>query len=333
VRRRKVIGLLPGGAALAMAPTLPLRAQRTGRLPTIGWVVGDLTLAEISGPDPTNRPARAFLHRLRELGWIDGRTVRLERRSAEGQPARASAILAEFAALGVDVIFTGSTDWLIDIATKATRTIPVIAVFNRDPMATGLVASFARPGGTITGIMTSTGRQFYDKRLQLFHELVPGFRRLAFAGSRLAWDMYRAGSDGAALPPVFAPIDQLQDFEAAFGKVLEERADALFISHGPLLFTNARRIVAFAAANRLPASYPWREAIEAGGLMSYGAGGESLFRQVAGHVDRVLRGAKPAEMPIELPTKFELVVNQRTARALGLDLPASMLAHADDVIE
>jgi putative ABC transport system substrate-binding protein len=333
VRRRDFLQILPGAVAVAMARPFVAHAQRTAAPPTIGWVVGDPTLAEISGPDPINLPARAFLHGLRDLGWIEGRTVVIERRSAEGRHERVPEIIAELIARGVDVIFIGATDWLVEAAHRATRTIPIVAVFNRDPVATGLVASLARPGGNLTGLTTTTGRELYEKRLQFFKELVPKTERLAFLGTTLAWEAYRSGTDSAAAPSIFTAVDQEEDFDRAFATLLRERADALLVSHGPIMFINIQRIVAFAAANRMPAAYPWREASEAGGLMSYGSSARGLFRQAAGYVDRILKGGKPAEIPIGQPTSFELAINLRTARMLGLDVPAALLARADEVID
>jgi putative tryptophan/tyrosine transport system substrate-binding protein len=330
VRRREFINLL--GGAVAGWP-LVAHAQRTASLPTIGWAAGDVTLADIAGPDPINLPARAFLHGLRDLGWIEGRTVKIERRPAEGRPERAQDILAEFIARRVDVIFAGAADWLVNAARDATRTIPIVAILNRDPVSSGLVASLARPGGNLTGLTTTTGRELYDKRHQLLKELVPKIGRIAFLGTSLAWEAYRSGGDAAFVPLVFAAVDRTEDFNQAFAFIQGERVDALLVSHGPALFINIPRIVAFAADRRLPAAYPWREATEAGGLMSYGSSAQGLFRQASGHVDRILKGAKPAEMPIEQPAKFELLINMRSAKALGLEVPATLLARAEEVIE
>jgi ABC-type uncharacterized transport system substrate-binding protein len=327
-RREFIVGI---SAAAATWP-VPVRAQRT-LLPTIGWVAGIPSLAEISGPDPVNLPARAFLHGLRDLGWIEGRTVAIERRSAEGRTERAQEILAEFIARRVDVIFPAATDWLIDAAHKATHTTPIVAIFNRDPVATGLVASLARPGGNLTGLMTTTGRELYEKRLQLFKELVPNVSRVAFLGTPLAWEAYRSGAEAASVPPIFASVNSADDFDQAFATVRREQADALLVSHGPVLFINVARIVAFTAQNRLPTAYPWREATEAGGLMSYGSSAQGLFRQAAGLVDKILKGAKPAELPVEQPAKFELLINLTTAKTLGLTVPPSLLVRADEVIE
>jgi putative ABC transport system substrate-binding protein len=230
------------------------------------------------------------------------------------------------------VIFAGAADWLVNAARDATRTIPIVAILNRDPVSSGLVASLARPGGNLTGLTTTTGRELYDKRHQLLKELVPKIGRIAFLGTPLAWEAYRRGAY-AAVPLVFASVDRTEDFDQAFAIVQRERADALLVSHGPVLFINIPRIVTFAAERRLPAAYPWREATEAGGLMSYGSSAQGLFRQAAGHVDRILKGAKPAELPIEQPAKFELVINMKTAKALGLEVPPTLLARAEEVIE
>jgi putative ABC transport system substrate-binding protein len=284
VIRREFIAAL----CAAVATTRPLLARAQVRpLPSIGWVAGDPALASISGPDPINLPARAFLHGLRDLGWIEGRSLQIERRSAEGRPERAQEIFAEFVARRVDVIFAGAADWLIDAAHKATRTIPIVAVFNRDPVDTGLVQSLSRPGGNVTGLTTTTGSELYEKRLQMFKELVPQLSRIAFLGTHLAWEMYRSGNNAAATSLVFARTDRSEDFDQAFAVILRERADAVLVSHGPVLFGNATHIIAFAAEHRLPVAYPWREATEAGGLMSYGSSAQGLFRQAAGYVDRL----------------------------------------------
>lgn len=323
--RRQFIAVL--GAAVATNFPLVARAQARA----LGWVAGDPALASIMGPDPVNLPARAFLHGLRKLGWIEGRSLEIERRSAEGRPVRAQEIFAELVDRRVDVIFAGAADWLIEAANKATRTIPIVAVFNSDPVATGLVQSLSRPGGNITGLTTTTGSELYEKRLQLIKELIPRLRRIAFLGTHQAWEMYRSGNNVA--PLVFARTDRSEDFEDAFALILRERADAVLVSHGPVLFGNATRIIDFAAEHRLPAAYPWREATEAGGLMSYGSSAQGLFRQAAGYVDRLLRGANPAELPIEQPARFELVINLKVAKMLRLDVPATLLARAEDLIE
>jgi putative ABC transport system substrate-binding protein len=331
MNRRELIGLA-GGVVATGWPQLG-HAQRIAQVPTVGWVVGIPTMAEIAGPDPANLPARAFLHGLRDLGWIDGRSINIERRSAEGRSERAPEILGEFVASKVDLIFAGATDWLIEAAHRATRTIPVVAVYNQDPVAKGFVESLAQPGGNMTGLTTITGPELYEKRLQIFRELAPKLSRIAFLGTHSAWEVYRSGTNTAATPLVFAPADRLEDFDQAFATVLRERADAVLVSHGPVLFNNASRIIAFTAEQRLPAAYPWREATEAGGLMSYGSSAQGLFRQAAGYVDRILKGATPGTLPIEQPARFELVINLKVARTLGLEVPIPLLARAEDLID
>jgi putative ABC transport system substrate-binding protein len=325
---------LIGGTGLA--PVLcsgVARAQQSGRLPLIGLVFGAPTPAEIAGEKPTFLPARAFVERLRELGWVEGRSAIIERRTAEGRAERASAIVAEFVARNADVIMVGATDWLRDAARQATRRIPIIALFTEDPVATGLVASLARPGGNLTGVTTGTDRELYEKRFQLLMELAPKSARVAFLGRRSAWESFRIAAKDAPTVLAFAPVERPEEFEDAFAAVVRERADALLVSHGPVLNVNAARVVAFAKERRLPAMFPWREAAEAGGLMSYGPDVPTHFRQLAEYADRILKGAKPGDLPVEQPTKFELVINGKTARELGLAVPHALLVRADEVIE
>jgi putative tryptophan/tyrosine transport system substrate-binding protein len=324
--------LVPAGFAISMLRAPSARAQRTAGVPMVGWIAG-VGLQEIWGPDPISHPARAFLHGLRDLGWIDGRTVNIVRRSTEGRPEQVSPIVAEFANLSVNVIFAGAADWLVEAVSRSTRNIPIVALFNRDPVVRGQVASIARPGGNLTGLTSTTGREFYDKRLQLLREVAPSISRVAFVGTSLAWEGYRGAPDDLIAPHMVALVDGPEDLEPAFELVRRERADALLISHGPLLFENIPRIVAFAAGAGLPTIYPWREATDAGGLISFGASAQGLFRQAAGYVDRILRGASPAAMPIEQPARLELVVNLKTARALSLAVPTAILAQAEEVID
>jgi putative ABC transport system substrate-binding protein len=330
MKRRHFLPLLGGTAAAWPAA---LGAQQVGRRPVIGLLVGPLPLADISGPDPASTPWRAFFRRLRELGWIDGRTVTIERRTAESQPERAAAILAEFARRGVDVIVVGATDWLWEAARKATQTIPVVALFTEDPVAAGFAASLSRPGNNLVGITTVPGRALIEKRLELLKEAAPRIARVAFFGRRSAWEAYRNEGSAAALPPVFARAERQEEFEDGFAAVRRERADALLISHGPIYFFGAPRIADFARENKLPTIFPWREAAEAGGLMSYGPVVIGQFRQMAEIVDRILKGAKAAELPIEQPSVFELVLNMKTANAIGLTLSPSLLTRAEHVIE
>jgi putative ABC transport system substrate-binding protein len=331
MRRRDFVKVICGTAA---AWPLAARAQQPPRRPVVAVTYGGPRSADISGPNPAFPPARAFVDTLRNLGWIDGRTVDLESRTAEGRPERAPDIIAEFMARGVDVIVVGATDWLLYAALKATRTVPLIAIFNEDPVALGLVRSLARPGGNLTGVTTAPGRLLVEKRLELLKELAPRVARVAFLGRRPAWESYRSEAGAAVLPLVFAPADSAEELGEAFAAVLRERADALLISHGPVMFYGAPRIAAFAAERLLPAVYPWREAVQAGGLLSYGPVVEGHFRRMAELTDKILKGTKPADMPVEQPTRFETVVNLKTAKALGLKISESfLLLRADEVIE
>jgi putative ABC transport system substrate-binding protein len=329
MRRRHFISLIAGGI---VAGPRSGRAQKEKRLPIVGLAFGAAALPDMAGPRPPFMPARSVLQRLAELGWVEGRSVVIERRTAEGRPERAPALMAELVARGADVIIVSATDWLLRSALQ-TRTIPLVAIFNEDPVADGLVASLARPGANLTGVTSGTGRELYDKRLQLLLELAPASRRVAFLGRRKAWEFYRGGGGRAEAASVFIPIEQAEDFETAFATVLKERADALLVSHGPVLNVGAARIAAFTREQRLPAVFPWRSAAAAGGLMSYGPDVTAHFRQIADYVDKILRGAKPGELPIEQPTRFGLVINGETAKAFGLAIPPTLLALAEEVIE
>ena len=320
-------------SSAAVACPRVARAQQTGRRRVVGLVLGSAPEGQIMGSDPAFLPARAFVHRLRDLGWSEGDTVIIERRSAESQPERAPVVFAELIARGVDVMMVGASDWLMDAAQQATRSIPTVGIFTLDPAAAGHVISLARPGGNLTGVTTTTGRELDEKRLQLLKELAPGVARVAFLGTRSAWEAYRRGADPTVIPPVVAHANRAEDLDEAFAVAGREQTDALLVSHGPVMFFAAPRIATFAGVQRLPAVYPWREAVEAGGLMSYGVSVQGLFQQAAGLVDQVLKGAKAAELSVQQPTKFELVVNLKAAKALGLSIPQSILLRADEVIE
>ena len=321
------------GLAAAAAFPLAARAGEAERVPVVALVFGATPLVEMAGPDPVSAPARAFLHSLRALGWIEGKNITIERRSAEGDPKRAPAIFAELAARGVDLIqFTGSR-WNMEAARQATRTIPLVALFSGNPVADGYVASLARPGGNMTGVATTPGHELSTIGLQFLKDLAPGIAKVAFLGPREAWESFGKAVAFANLPPVFAQVDQLDQYEAAFAQIVREQADSLHVLDGTVNYINRKRIVAFAAERRLPTGYPNREAVDDGGLLSYGANILDIYRQLAVMVVKVLNGAKPADLPVEQPTKFELVINRKTATALGLTIPPLLLARADEVIE
>ena len=322
------------GLAAAAAFPLAARAGEVGRLPVVGLVFGATPLAEMAGPEPVSPTARAFLLGLRDHGWIEGKNSLIERRSAEGDPNRAPAIYAELAARGVDVIAFTGTNWAVAAAREATQTIPLVAGFNTHPVANGFVTSLARPGGNLTGLTYEAGGKLAGIRLQLLKEIAPGSARLAYFGTHEEWktgEGAAAAADGRISVVVF--IDRPEQYEEAFAALARERPDALYVAGGPVIFVHVARIVAFAAEHRLPAVYGFREAVDKGGLMSYGSNVNDVYSQLAGMVDKVLKGAKPADIPVEQPTRFELVINRKTATAIGLTIPPLLLARADEVIE
>jgi putative ABC transport system substrate-binding protein len=325
MRRREFITLL-GGAAAAW----PLRAhgQQAAKLPTIG-VLGTST-ATVWSPWTT-----AFVQRLRELGWIDGRTVAIEYRWAEGREARYGEITAEFARLKVDVIVMAGT--AAPAAKQATSVIPIVLAIVGDPIGTGLVASLARPGGNVTGLSYQS-TDLAGKRLELLREMLPGLRRLGimanvgYAAAVLEMGEVQATAGTLGLDVARLEIRRVEDIAPAL-ESLKSGADALYACTDGLLAAERVRINTLALAARLPTMFATRDYVQAGGLMSYGPAYSDLFRRAADFVDKILRGAKPADIPVEQPTKFDLVINLTTAKALGLAVPDKLLALADEVIE
>jgi putative ABC transport system substrate-binding protein len=326
VRRREFIALAAGAAAVW---PLAARAQQPGKLPTIGFL-GPST------PSVGGQWFAAFVQRLRELGWIEGRTVAIEVRWAEGRSERFAEIAAEFVRLKVDVILTHNTPPVL-AAKQATSIIPIVFATAGDPVGAGLVASLARPGGNVTGL-SSQVTDTAGKRLELLREVVPGVRRLAILGNTgnpftvLEIGEVQAAASTLGLEVATFEIRRAEDIAPAF-EALKGRAEALYVATDPLLNTNRLRIVILALGARLPTMHGFREDVEAGGLMSYGANFPDLFRRAADYVDKILRGAKPGDIPVQQPTKFELVINLTTAKALGLTIPEAFLLRADEVIE
>jgi len=326
MRRREFITLL--GRAAAAWP-LAARAQQAGKLPTIGFLGANT-------PSADSQRTAAFVQRLRELGWIDGRGIAIEYRWAEGRPERAAEIAAEFVRLKVDVIVAGGTAPAI-AAKQATSVIPIVFAVAGDPVGTGLVTSLARPGGNVTG-MSMQKTDLGGKRLELLREVAPALHRLAIlanVGSPAVVPELReiqAGAGTLGLDVTTLEIRRAEDIAPAF-EALKGRAEALFVCGDPLVDTNRIRIITLALAARLPTISDFREYVEAGGLMSYGPNFPDLFRRAADLVDKILRGAKPGDLPVEQPTKFDLILNLTTAKALGLTIPESFLLRADEVIE
>jgi putative tryptophan/tyrosine transport system substrate-binding protein len=326
MKRREFITLLGGAASWPLAA----RAQQSAKLPTIGFL-GPNTATVMS------KWVNAFVQRLRELGWIEGRTVAIEYRFAEGREERFAEIAAEFVRLKVDIILTHNTPPVL-AALQVTSVIPIVFAAAGDPVGTGVVASLARPGGNVTGL-SSQHTDTVGKRLELLREVVPSLRRLAIMGNvGNPYTVLEIREVREAAPHPFGlQVDTLEirrraDITPAF-EALRGRADALYVALDSLIFTNRIRINTLALVARLPTMHGVREYVEAGGLMSYGPNLPSQFRRAADFVDKILRGAKPADIPIEQPVKFDLVVNLIVAEALGLTVPPTLLAIADEVIE
>jgi putative ABC transport system substrate-binding protein len=297
-------------------------------VPTIGFL-GTAT------PSAWNPWIAAFAQRLSELGWIDGRTIAVVYRWAEGRDERYAEIAAEFVRLKVDVIVTSGGGV---VATKqATSVIPIVFALSPDPVGTGLVASLTRPGGNVTGLSTQLA-DTAGKRLALLREAIPGLRRLGIMGNAgyaatvLEMGEVQTAAHTLGLEVVTAEIRRSEDISLAFDS-FKGRAEAIYVAAEPLVDSNRVRINSLALGARLATIHGFREYVETGGLMSYGPNFTDLFRRTADLVDRILRGTKPSDIPVEQPTKFELVVNRTTAKAIGLTIPETFLVRADEVIE
>jgi putative ABC transport system substrate-binding protein len=324
MRRREFITLIGGAAA---AWPLAARAQEPDKRPTIGFLGADAV-----GWRPWTD---AFVARLRELGWIEGRTVTIEYRWTEGRPERVAEIAAEFVRRKVDVIVSNGPS--VATLKQATAIIPIVFAVAKDPVGGGLVASLARPGGNVTG-QSVQEVDTAGKRLELLREAVPRLRRLAimvnvdYPSAVLEMSELQAVARALGLEVVPLEIRRPDDIAPAF-EALGAQADALYVVQDALTVANYTRIITLALGARLPTMCGARNFVQAGALMSYGPNFLALFRRAAELVDKILRGTKPADIPVEQPTKFELVVNLTTAKALGLAIPASFLSLADELIE
>jgi putative ABC transport system substrate-binding protein len=317
------------GLSCAAVWPLAVHAQQPVKLPTIGFLGA-------TSPDVASHWVGAFVRRLKELGWIEGRTVAIEYRWAEADAERYGEIAAEFVRLKVDVIVTWASAPVL-AAKHATTLIPIVFAAQMDPIGAGVVASLARPGGNVTG-MSIQQTDTAGKRIELLREVAPNLSRLAIlanAGAPGAMlEMREVQTTARSLGLEVTPIEirQVDEMISAVG-TLKGRADALYVATDPLIYSNRIRINALAGDQRLPTIYGSREYADAGALMSYGPNWAELFRHAAEHVDKILRGTKPADIPVEQPTKFDLVINLKTAKALGLEIPPTLLARADEVIE
>ena len=325
MRRRDFIA---GGSA-AVVLSAPARAEQSTKRPTIGFL--GAASPELAGPW-----VAAFVKRLGELGWTEGRNVAIEYHWAEARTERYSEIATELANRKVDVIVTWASAPVL-AAKRATTTIPIVFAAQMDPVGAGVVASLARPGGNVTG-MSIQQTDTAGKRIELLREALPRLARLAVMANSSApgamIEMREVATTARTLGLEVIPIEVSQAGEV-FSSIesIRDRADALYVATDPLIFSNRIAINEMAQRQRTPTIYGSREYVDAGALMSYGPNWIDLFRHAAEQVDKILRGTKPADLPVQQPTKFDLVVNLRTAKALGLEIPPSLLARADEVID
>ncbi len=313
-----------------LAFTQPAYAQQAGKVPQIGYL----------DANPLSKGAarrEAFRQGLRELGYVEGKNIIIQWRSAEGKRGRLPALAAELVRLKVNVILSVGAS-TTRAAKKATSKIPIVIAQHSDPVGSGFVASLARPGGNVTGLST-LAPEVSAKQMQLLKETLPKLSRVAVLGTSTrpgnAQALREIERAAQALKVKLQYLDILdpKGIEMAFGAARKGRADAVFVLAGRILIGHKRKIVKLALKSRLPAIYPFPVYVEAGGLMSYGVRRSDLFRRAATYVDKILKGAKPADLPVERPTKFDLVINLKTAKALGISFPPSILLQADKVIE
>ncbi len=318
-------------ALVGLCNPIAPEAQQTAKVARIGYLA--LNLA------PNSHLAEAFLHGLRDLGYVDGRNVVIAYRSAEGKLERLPALAAELVALQVDVILVGGIPQA-RAAKQATRTLPIVLAGVPDPVTSGLVTSLAQPGGNVTGL-SNLSPALVGKRLEQLRQAMPEVMRVAVLwhpggiDERTGKDILQEAEVAAQALGVRLQVIEVrepEDFDSAFSAMTRARAGALTVMPSSLFFNERRRLVDLAAQNRLPTVFPWRDAVDAGGLMSYGPNTADLYRRAATYVDKILKGAKAVDLPVEQPMKFELVINLKTAQALGLTIPPMLLFQADEVI-
>jgi putative ABC transport system substrate-binding protein len=332
VQRRQV---LIATSVLIAAP-LTLRAQQAIRPFRVALVFTTTKVSDMAGPDPQHPGARKFLETLRASGYVESRNLIYEPRSAEGKYDRYAEIFTELAKLKSDVIVTVGDD-MTRKALKVTSTIPIVMAYSNSPVEAGLVQSLPRPGGNVTGLMTNPTPELEAKRLHLLKEAIPKISRVAFLGLQSEWEnqlgqSVRAGAPGLGIT-LYLAENGPNDYTSAFAAMSRDRPDAVFVANSPVNFGHRNMIVELVTRARLPATYHAQEFVLAGGLMSYGTNVPELFRQAAIFVVKLFKGAKPSDLPVEQPAKFEMAINMMTARELGLTIPQSVLLRADHVVE
>ena len=338
--------ILTVALTLAFLPApVPAPGQQPGKVYRIGYLGGP-------GPAPTEATPqhcpiqgapnwRAFVEGLREYGYLPGQNLLIECRWTEGQEERAPALAAELVSLTPDLIVAGNAAANVRAAQQATSTIPIVLVNITDPVGSGLVTSLAHPGGNLTGLAETAGLEIAGKRLQLLKEAVPTLSRVAVLRftTDLAspygnyWTETQAAARALGLTLQSVGAQDPKELEGAFTAMTKGRAEALLVLPSPLTYIHAQRIVELAARSRLPAMYPFGHLVEVGGLLSYEASRLDMYRRLGFYVDKIFHGANPGDLPVEQPTKFELVINLKTAKALGLTIPPSLLNRADEVIQ
>jgi putative ABC transport system substrate-binding protein len=327
VDRRAFIGTLSGGL---LAAPLASKAQQPGKVYRVGVLETTPVALNAANLD-------AFRLGLKELGYVEGRNLVIEYRSADGRPERFPALATELVRSKVDLILTRGTPAVI-AAKNATPTIPIVMAASGDPLGTRVVTGLARPGANVTGLSALTP-ELSGKRLQLLKEAVPGIGRVAalldmgnptFA---IQWQEIKAAALSMDFRPQLLDVRKAEDFGSAFDAAIKQRADGVIVGLGTLTQSNVGLVTDLAARRRLPSIYFSREFVDAGGFMAYGVSYPDLYRRAAKYVDKILQGAKPADLPIEQPTKYELVINLKAAKALGLTIPPSLLQRADEVME
>ena len=329
IDRRTFICAFAGGLVIARSVA---EAQQEARIPRVGFLAGNLSTGQ--------HLAAAFRQGLRDLGYVEGRNIVIEYRDAKGETDRLPALAAELVALKVDVIVAAGTQHVL-AAKQATTIIPIVFADVADPVARGFVASLARPGGNITGL-ANLNTDLVGKWLELLKQAVPGLKRVAFlwqpgylpeSAEKDVRQRAEAAAQALGVRLQFVEARRPEDFDRAFAEMTRARVDAVIVWGGVLFIFERKRIAELAATNRLPASYPMSEFVDVGGLISYAPNIADNFRRTAAYVDRILKGAKPADLPVEQSSKLELVINLKTAKALGLTLPPSLLQRADRIVE
>ena len=318
----------------ATAWPIAARAQQVAKVHRVALIFITVPVSEMVGPDPIHPFARAFVHALRDLGYVEGRNLVLEHRSAERKLDDLPRIIKQLATEQVDVIVSVS-NLITQAAKNVANTIPIVMVGNALPVESGFVESLARPGGNITGLTMDLGEEISGKRLEFIRELLPEVKRLAWLGPEPLTPVREfMGATARKLGLDLILVEAVpNDYASAFAAITRANAQAVIVGGTVLNFSYRHSIVDFAAKNRLPAIYHTRPFVDAGGLISYGVDFIDVYRRAAGYVDRILKGAKPSDLPVEQPTKFELVINLKTAKALGLTVPATLLARADGGME